>query len=87
MLPGATTTLSDLPGTSSAWFVKPMYLNYNGNASAKPVPAGNHTLSVHFTPTGKNLKPDWFSGDVVLAVDGDKVGELKGSGQRRRTHR
>ena len=24
------------------------------------------------------MKPDWFSGDVVLAVDGDKVGELKG---------
>ena len=28
-------------------------------------------------PTGKNLKPDYFSGDVVLAVDGEKVGELK----------
>ena len=34
-------------------------------------------LSMHFIPTGKNLKPDFFTGDVVLAVDGEKVGELK----------
>jgi arylsulfatase len=42
-----------------------------------PVPPGKHTLSVRFTPTGKNLKPDYFSGDVVLAVDGRRVAELK----------
>jgi hypothetical protein len=41
VLPGATATLSDLPGTSPAWFVKPMYLNYNGSASAQiPTAAG-----------------------------------------------
>ena len=27
VIPGATATFSDLPGTSEAWFVKPMYLN------------------------------------------------------------
>ena len=46
-------------------------------ASAKPVPAGKHALSVRFVPTGKNLKPDYFTGDVVLAVDGEQVGLLK----------
>jgi len=28
-------TLSDLPGTSQAWFLKPMYLNYSGTFSAQ----------------------------------------------------
>jgi hypothetical protein len=46
-------------------------------SSANKVPAGQHTLSVHFTPTGKNLKPDYFTGDLVLSVDGEKMGELK----------
>ena len=32
---------------------------------------------IHFTSTRKNVKPNYFSGDVVLAVDGEKVGELK----------
>lgn len=27
VIPGSMATLSDLPGTSSAWFLKPMYLN------------------------------------------------------------
>ena len=42
------------------------------------MPAGKHTLSVHFTPTEKHLKPDYFTGDVTLSVDGEQVGELKG---------
>ena len=41
VVPGATATLSDLPGTSAAWFVKPMYLNYQATQSAKiPTAAG-----------------------------------------------
>ena len=40
-IPGAMATLSDLPGTSSAWFLKPMYLNYRGSFSAQlPTAAG-----------------------------------------------
>ena len=46
--------------------------------SADTVPAGKHTLSVHFTPTDKHLKPDYFIGNVTLSVDGKQVGELKG---------
>ena len=39
--PGAMATLSDLPGTSAAWFLKPMYLNYHGSVSALiPTAAG-----------------------------------------------
>ena len=40
--------------------------------------AGQHTLSVRFTPTGKNLKPDYFTGDVALCVDGEQVGAAEG---------
>jgi arylsulfatase len=46
-------------------------------ASAKPVTTGKHTLGVQFKPTGKYLKPDYFTGDVILYVDGEKAGELK----------
>jgi arylsulfatase len=38
---------------------------------------GEHTLSVHFTPTKKNLKPDFFLGDVVLMIDGKEVATRK----------
>jgi arylsulfatase A-like enzyme len=46
-------------------------------SSTDPVPQGKHQFSVHFKPTGKFLKPDYFTGDVVLAIDGKKIGELK----------
>lgn len=85
---GAEGVLASFGGEFGGWtfFLKAGKLHYVHNylktqeyavASAQPVPAGKHTLSVRFTPTGKNLKPDWFSGDVVLAVDGEKAGELK----------
>jgi arylsulfatase A-like enzyme len=45
--------------------------------SATPVPAGKHELSVQFNPTGANKKPDYFTGDVVLSIDGKPVGQLK----------
>ncbi len=47
-------------------------------ASARPVPAGKHRLGVRFTRTGSHLRPDSFTGDVALSVDGEPVGELKG---------
>ena len=47
-------------------------------SSDKPVSAGKHRLSVKFTPTGKSLKPDIFTGDVVLSIDDQPVGEAEG---------
>ena len=35
VIPGSMATLSDLPGTSPAWFLKPMYLHYSGTFSAQ----------------------------------------------------
>ncbi|MFN7730546.1 MAG: arylsulfatase, partial [Pirellula sp.] len=46
--------------------------------SSEPVEPGQHSLSIHFTPTEKHLKPDFFVGDVTMAIDGKKVGELQG---------
>ena len=41
VLPGANATLVDLPPTTPGWFVKPMYINYRGDASATvPTAAG-----------------------------------------------
>jgi arylsulfatase len=47
-------------------------------SSDKPVSAGKHQFSVKFTPTGKSLKPDIFTGDVVLSIDDQPVGEVEG---------
>lgn len=47
-------------------------------SSDKPASAGKHQLGVKFTPTGKSLKPDIFTGDVVLSIDDQPVGEAKG---------
>ena len=35
VIPGSMATLSDLPGTSPAWFLKPMYLHYSGKSSTQ----------------------------------------------------
>lgn len=41
IMPGANVTLVDLPPTSPGWFAKPMYINYQGDASARiPTAAG-----------------------------------------------
>ncbi len=41
ILPGANATLVDLPPTAPGWFFKPMYINYQGDTSAKlPTAAG-----------------------------------------------
>jgi hypothetical protein len=46
-------------------------------ASAKEVPAGKRRLSVRFTPRSKSVKPDFFTGDVSLFINAEKVGEIK----------
>ncbi len=53
-------------------------LNEEEVSSPQPLPPGKHAISVHFTPTDKHLKPDYFIGDVTLSVDGQPAGELKG---------
>ena len=67
-------------------FIKDGRLHYAHNylkiaeydvVSAGRVPPGKHRLAVHFTATGTSLKPDFFTGDVTLFVDDEKVGELK----------
>ncbi len=41
ILPGANATLVDLPPASPGWFFKPMFVNYDGDASARiPTAAG-----------------------------------------------
>ena len=41
ILPGANATLLDLPPTTPGWFFKPMYINYQGDISARiPTAAG-----------------------------------------------
>ena len=85
---GAEGVLACTGGEFGGWslFLKDGKFHYVHNylklvefaaASADVVPAGEHTLSVHFTPTKSNLKPDYFIGDIVLAVDGKQVGGLK----------
>jgi arylsulfatase len=75
-------------GEFGGWtfFLKNGKLNYVHNylkiedykvTSNKYVSSGKHTLSVHFTPTGKSLKPDFFTGDISLLIDGEEVGQLK----------
>jgi arylsulfatase len=46
-------------------------------SSSQQVTAGTHKLSVHFVPKEKSLKPDFFTGDVTLFVDGAQVGALQ----------
>jgi len=47
-------------------------------ASPTVIPAGKHTLSIHFVPNEKHVKPDYSIADVTLAVDNETVGVLKG---------
>jgi arylsulfatase len=69
-----------------ALFLKDGKLHYSHNylkvqeyevSSTGQVPAGQRKLSFHFAPKKKSLKPDFFTGDVTLFIDGVKSGELK----------
>jgi len=66
VLPGATATLSDLPGTSPAWFVKPMYLNYNGSASAQIPTAAGITTNLDATANTLAIAVGRTFGQTVL---------------------
>ena len=52
-------------------------LNEAHVASEKLLVPGKHELSMHFIPTETHRKPDYFLGNVSLAVDGEPVGELQ----------
>ena len=45
-------------------------------ASADKAPSGAHRFKVHYKNKDKSLKPDFFTGDVTLFIDDEKVGEL-----------
>lgn len=49
VLPGATATLADLPATAPTWFLKPMYLHYDGRVSAEIPTAAGLAGHVHAT--------------------------------------
>ena len=86
---GAEGVLACTGGEFGGWslFLKDGRLHYVHNylklgevdvVSPNAIGSGSHTLSAHFTPTEKNLKPDYFLGDLVLSVDGKSVAEQKG---------
>lgn len=86
---GSEGVLACAGGEFGGWslFLKDGKLHYVHNflkvehfavSSPKPVSAGKHALAVRFVPTGSHLKPDYFTGDVALSVDGENVAELKG---------
>ena len=86
---GAEGVLACTGGEFGGWslFLKEGKFHYVHNflkleeadiVSPQVISAGQHTLSAHFTPTQKNLKPDYFLGDLVLSVDGQPVAERKG---------
>lgn len=85
---GAEGVLACTGGEFGGWslFLKDGRFHYVHNflkldeadvVSPDVIPAGKHTLSAHFTPTMKNLKPDYFLGDLALYVDGMQVAQQK----------
>ena len=85
---GAEGVLACTGGEFGGWslFLKDGKLHYTHNylkikeyslVSSSVVPSGKRKLSIHFTPKGKSLKPDFFTGDVELFIDGQKVSETK----------
>jgi arylsulfatase A-like enzyme len=85
---GAEGVLACAGGEFGGWslFLKNGQLHYVHNylklveadvVSPEVIPVGKHTLSVHFTPTKKNLKPDYFIGSIELSVDGKRVADQK----------
>lgn len=86
---GAEGVLACAGGEFGGWslFLQEGRLHYVHNylkmeeylvSSARVVAPGMHRLSARFTPTSKSLKPDFFTGDVLLLVDDAPVGTLKG---------
>ena len=86
---GAEGVLACSGGEFGGWslFMKNKKLHFVHNylkiqefilSSPDEIAAGKHNLSIHFTPTAKNSKPDFITGDVKLLVDGKNVANLKG---------
>ena len=65
-IPGAMATLSDLPGTSQAWFLKPMYLNYRGSFSAELPTAAGIAGDVDATTNTVALAGGYTFGQTIL---------------------
>ena len=85
---GAEGVLACMGGKFGGWslFIRDGRLRYTHNylkikdydvASAGPVPVGKRRLGVRFTPKSKSVRPDFFTGDVSLFIDAEKVGEIK----------
>ncbi|HBH54511.1 MAG TPA: arylsulfatase [Planctomycetaceae bacterium] len=85
---GAEGVLACSGGEFGGWtlFLKNGRLHYVHNylkldhfrVSSEEIPPGQHTLSLHVTPTEKHLKPDYSLANVTLSVDGKTQGELQG---------
>ncbi|MEY4613842.1 MAG: hypothetical protein RL179_1815 [Planctomycetota bacterium] len=85
---GANGVLACSGGEFGGWslFLKNKKLHFTHNylklheftiSSPSPITSGSHTLSVHFTPKSKNSKPNFFTGDIELSVDGNNVAQTK----------
>jgi arylsulfatase A-like enzyme len=85
---GGEGVLAASGGEFGGWvlFLRNGTLHYSHNylkmheyevSSNEKITAGKHSLSFHFVPKEKSLKPDFFTGDVTLSIDGAKVAELK----------
>lgn len=85
---GADGVLACSGGEFGGWslFLKDKKLHFTHNylklheftiSSPSPITSGSHTLSVHFTPKSKNSKPNFFTGDIELSVDGNNVAQTK----------
>jgi arylsulfatase len=85
----ASGVLACSGGEFGGWtlFLKDRKLHYVHNylnldqftvSSSEEVTDGPHTLSAHFTPIEKHLKPDYSIGNVILSVDDKQVGERNG---------
>ena len=81
---GAEGVLACFGGEFGGWsfFLKDGKLHYVHNylklkeyssVSSSAVPVGKRKLSMVFTPKEKSLKPDFYTGDVSLLVDGKQV--------------
>jgi hypothetical protein len=65
-IPGSQATLFDLPGTSQAWFLKPMYLHYKGSFSAQLPTAAGLAGDVDATTNTVGLAAGYTFGQTIL---------------------
>jgi arylsulfatase len=85
---GAEGVLACSGGEFGGWtlFLKNGRVHYVHNylkldhfmVSSEEIPPGQHTLSLHVTPTEKHLKTDYSLANVTLSVNGQPQGELRG---------